>query len=615
MYGALAIFLFCSVCVCVLAGSRKIMLKGISQTQEFNGLDRQVIVQGTFKEMALLMLAFGLCGLSSLLIGVPSSLLPDGLSAILFGVFFLVFMLLMATDTVLFHYARQRIGIEIKGPLCLSGIRAVMTASQRLIAAAMLMGILGLCAGSAWFLYWFWQQPLALYIYWVFAEIFFVGWLVSRSRKISDADAEKISLNHESEFLKNQYSTQLKRQLNMVADDALSNFFRFMFKNKNIWKRLSRLPDNTKNKSILRDLRFINESTPVSRHIETKRYKRIIMVAMESFSLQFISSYNKNVPKEATPFFNYLTKKFHTMENYYTTGCRTDGGLTSFFCSRLPDTWSHSLSNHESIFSVLNKAGYDTHIIRTVNENYGNYKFKLPTVFKASNYTWGDDLEAEYKNVRRCYWGVNDSILFNKNIDMLKKHDINGKSICTFLITTETHPNFDSDPGLRYPEPVRHSRLLRSIYQADLQLRNFYTGLLDNQLLDDETLLLVFADHSCPWGNGVTELTGCDPSIPDRIPMIFITRHKNVFQQIPRDTLCCQLDMLPTLCAGLGFKVPDSAMGGNLFEPTPRVRVSNILGNDYLLQTEKVLLRLSLDEPGASQEELAVQKWLAAKVG
>lgn len=130
-------------------------------------------------------------------------------------------------------------------------------------------------------------------------------------------------------------------------------------------------------------------------------------------------------------------------------------------------------------------------------------------------------------------------------------------------------------------------------------------------MIDDDTLLLITSDHS-PWaGNEIQALLG-EKRGNTPLPFTFVTRGSNPFQAIPRDTLSCQLDMLPTLCDGLGLPIPESCMGRSLFGPSPKVRISGRF-NQEIIETEQRQFLVNMNELASDPEQLAVQKWLAAR--
>jgi phosphoglycerol transferase MdoB-like AlkP superfamily enzyme len=348
---------------------------------------------------------------------------------------------------------------------------------------------------------------------------------------------------------------------------------------------------------------------------DTKLYKRIILVSIESLGRQYISRYNARIPHETTPFLNHMTHRFHTLENFYTSACPTDLALLALLGSRPPGDWLRGETRHETLFSILQRRGYATYFLRNVETHYDNHHIRIPHVYKPQHFIGGETFNRKYPNAERNRWGVSDKTLYAEGIHILEQK--REKAVCLFMGTMDTHPGYwFSYP--RYPAAVARipSRALRSLYQMDCEFGEFFTQLMERRLFDADTLLLVFGDHSPAFGIEARELTG-HSYFPNLVPLKFVTLGSNPFEAVPRNAFSCQLDLLPTLCAGMGLPVPATVLGNNLLNPhRPEYILQWAPGteDDILVTTPAESFGVHFKRPPANVREQAARKWLAAKI-
>ena len=127
------------------------------------------------------------------------------------------------------------------------------------------------------------------------------------------------------------------------------------------------------------------------------------------------------------------------------------------------------------------------------------------------------------------------------------------------------------------------NNIIKAIFDADRQIKDFIEKCESNSIIDDKTLVIITADHYPPLGNEHTELIKTNNHFQlGKLPLIFYSRQNEVFEKLNTEILCCQLDIAPTLCNILGLDTPDEYMGENLLSPDFKPRSIGILNSESL---------------------------------
>ena len=340
-----------------------------------------------------------------------------------------------------------------------------------------------------------------------------------------------------------------------------------------------------------------------------KKYNRIIMLELESFSMDFINFYNHKIPKEATSYLNYLLSNYFHIDNYYTSNMPTDYGLTSIFKSKLDLN-----SNGESIFSILKKSDYLTIQINAISKFYGIMNKYYPKAFKFDKWIYKEKLVEEYGK-KYSGWGFHNDVLYDKAIKILNENKSTKVFVSIKTIDFHQpgcyHPN---SKDFKLPNKLKNTdRVIKSIYWIDKSLQNFISKLSANKLFDDKTLIIITADHNPHPGANYKKY-----SIKDnyrrlaKIPLIFITKYHDFrFANKYKNKLTSQVDLLPTILSILDINYnSNSLFGNNIFVDNSFAylgKYKNILL--YKNNKNSMSLKCNLSKEKESKECLLIKKY------
>lgn len=312
-----------------------------------------------------------------------------------------------------------------------------------------------------------------------------------------------------------------------------------------------------------------------------QRYKRIILVLLESVSQRMLSFYNRELDASVTPFLNTLLAHSPRLDQLWTSNSPTDEGIYALHASRLGYEYDlkHGPGRIPSLSSLLREAGYATYALSGVTRHFGNKDVFFKRLLRYEHFLAEEDL-CSRPDARYLGWGLADRVVYSAALDILQER--RGQPVLLTVETANTHPPFyHSLYEESFPPAVAasSSRLLRALHEADLDLLYFYTQLQQRGLFDSETLLIVTADHSPNHGHECMKLFNLADFWPERIPFLCVTPDPagNPLADIRKNIACCQLDLLPTLIEALGLpRSPslEAVQGRSLYrgEDSPVIR-------------------------------------------
>ena len=308
-----------------------------------------------------------------------------------------------------------------------------------------------------------------------------------------------------------------------------------------------------------------------------KPFDHIIMFGTESLSLDFLSPYNTNLPPELTPFYGSPAISSKMFLNYQCTSLPTQPGLTVTYNSH-PNVGAMLAGGkfETSLVKLLNAHGYATYFLMGGPDTFLNDG----VIFKEMGFqhvigsqTWlKDPLYAPFVRER----GLMDRALFKIALDLLAQNQ--DKKIFIDVMSGDTHsPVPREDYGsLQYPptpasvlritsDPQVQS-ILQGVFRHDYDIGRAVHEIEERNLLTEDTLVILTADHSCPHGEVLNKIPGYPKSFFSRIPLVFLSG-----QPLPPSDdlrmLHTQLDFAPTIVHLLGWPVPDGWWGESIFSP------------------------------------------------
>ncbi len=345
-------------------------------------------------------------------------------------------------------------------------------------------------------------------------------------------------------------------------------------------------------------------------------FKNIIFIVLEGMANSYTHFYNKDIPKEASAFFDYLLSTFPRVDNMIAANCPTIKGIFSILMSRLP--YSPDLSRklkHSSLFEIFKQHTQGkTYFIRGCSKFYGGEHKIISDVFKADKLIAQEDFQKKLPKLPPSHWGYHDPTIFSETIRILELEKKNNVPVMIFAKTIDLHqpPYFCAVPKEKLPPSIRNhpSPIVPSLFSSDLSLRYFFAELNKRKLFTPDTLIVITSDHYPLPGWGHKELVKTNvPIQKETIPLIFVTRKPEYFKELQPKTFCSQIDIAPTICSLLGAMSPQSFLGNNLIDNVIK-KTSRLSENENYLyvETASQTIAISLQKNEVSTTR-ALEKW------
>ncbi len=337
-----------------------------------------------------------------------------------------------------------------------------------------------------------------------------------------------------------------------------------------------------------------------------KNYTRVILIATESLSAKYMHRFNVNIPVAAGRGYDALFDKYPS-DTLQTVTLSTLYGLTVIFSSHPYAELSFSNAYPISFVKELQKNGFHTAFVRGAHEDYmhENELFHQAGFETVRGWNFFEQ-ETAYKDYLD-WWGLLDRKLFDYAADYLDEHR-NEKTFLT-LLTVDTHvplgrldylgEEYEEIDAQFYDRPT----LPRAFARVGQDIERFIENLRTKNLLDENTLILVTADHPS-FSNMITPglFKPFDP-VFDRIPFAIVTVPA-INKPLVTDTLASQLDIAPTVLDLLNLPQPKGFFGHSLFEQNTPRSVFDIKEDYAVVTTQKDRQVFSLNSTRPSDKKL-----------
>ena len=350
------------------------------------------------------------------------------------------------------------------------------------------------------------------------------------------------------------------QQLNLAAINPLFNIFESLGENTFNTEKYTYMTDEDKNR-LLSDLGapFADSQPTVNRQstdgqVECRAILNtpkpdIVFLILESFSANAF---------EAMPCLNNLAADGVYFANAYASSYRTDRGVVAAL-SAFPGQPTSSLmtvpakSQHLPVFSLsLQQAGYRLKFWYGGDEDFTNMRSYL---------VHGGFLDRVCDKSfpveeRLSKWGAQDNLLFSRLIDTLVARPRDGQPRMDVVLTLSSHEPFEVPATHRFDNPY-----LNSVAFADSCIGALADALRHSGRWDS-TLLVFVADHGYPYPADVHYFE------PRRyhIPMLLVGGA--VREPLRVETVCSQIDLVPTLLAQMGLDRSAYAFGRDILDTT-----------------------------------------------
>lgn len=590
----------------IFGAARWVMFAGLQQCALPTKLKARAALTGAARECALLCLIFVLC------FNLRLALLPLGgaaLASALMTASVVVTVFFNLVDAAIYREAARRLDKAVLANTNLISILAVFHCKEFLITLGVLsfLGVLG-------FAVWQGMEALQAAQSWMpaLALILALGMWLKASKVHMDKEDFIPYLSHELDWVNMKIGLFMADDVEVIMRSAPWCFAEIFLKKQGMATiEVGEL--NGEEEQILKKAGLLEAPAPKRPEFTPHLYKRIVVIEVESLARNLLPMYNAKIPKETTPFLSFVHRKYARFDNYYATSSPTELALMAMLGSRLRDSWEYEDTGVETFFSVLRKRDYHTYFIQCTTGHYNNHHKKNPAVLKPQTFIADDELKKEFPNDERNTWGFGDATLFKKALNLLEQH--RDDPVCVFVSTVNTHAPFWYS-YTKFPPSVESTQyqVLRSLYQLDCELAEFFAGLRERALFDDDTLFIITADHNPHFGDEYPELTG-ESYYPNLIPLYALTTKPSPWSSIPHNMLACQLDFLPTFCEASGIPVPATALGDSMFNVRNR-RIILQQTHPTRVDVSAYGLHFSVDstETPKTPTERAYQKWLIHKL-
>ncbi|MDD6152805.1 MAG: LTA synthase family protein [Elusimicrobia bacterium] len=332
-----------------------------------------------------------------------------------------------------------------------------------------------------------------------------------------------------------------------------------------------------------------------------KNYKRVILIASESLSNKYLHRFNKNIPPKASQTMDALFEKYPAASLQHVT-LSTLYGLSVIFTSHPFVKLAYENGYPVSFVKILKDRGYRTAFLRGADETYmdENVLFKQAGFDEVIGATYFET-RPEYKEYID-WWGLTDRKLFEYAEEYIETHK--SEPLFLTLLTVDSHvplgrtdyleQEYEEIDAQFYNVPT----LPRAFARFGQDVKRFLAALHKKGLLDENTLVLITADHPS-YSNTPTNAL-FKPYRPeyDNLPFVIVTQTP-IKKPLTDNPLASQLDIAPTVLDLLNIDPPQAFFGHSLFDVNAKRSIFDVK-EDYAIVTAdggKRVLALNSNAP------------------
>ena len=303
----------------------------------------------------------------------------------------------------------------------------------------------------------------------------------------------------------------------------------------------------------------------------TEQRPNIILIAIESFSADFLSSFGNK--ENLTPNYDKMANESIFFTNLFATGTRTVRGMEALTLC-VPPTPGNSIvrrPNNQNLFSIstiLREKSYHPYFIYggdgyfdNMNNFFGGQGFDivdrdrgnpLSDEIKTKRYAIKDN-EVNFENA----WGICDEDLYRQSIKYADRSEKEKKPFFQFVMTTSNHKPYTFPNGkIDLPQGEREG----AVKYTDYALGKFISDARKKSWFKN-TVFVIVADH-CASSAGKWEINIAKHHIP---AIIYNLNQKP--EKINR--LTSQIDLMPTLFGYLNWNYRTSLYGKDINQTKP----------------------------------------------
>ncbi len=356
--------------------------------------------------------------------------------------------------------------------------------------------------------------------------------------------------------------------------------------------------------ALSRQFGLFQPSTPLSQGEDYASFKRIILLTVESLSLDFTGFEQPPCSETITPRIDALMSTYPSGA-LWTNASPTLYGLSAMFSGHPNAKMVIEMGYPNSFVRALRDSGYRTILIRSAPETYANEHIYFRKAGFQEIYGRNFFRDEMKLSDHISGWGLEDAYLYRYSIDFLKQNQEG--NLFVHILPADTHTPYGRDSYSNdYPDlldemscEIDNERLLRSFYRQDFDIGRFYDALVRENLLDDETLFIVTADHSSP------RYYNPEPEILERVPIVFISKEKIESLELNQAAIS-QVDLAPTVLELAGVKPPWGYFGQSLLRKAEH-SYFGIHGEVLTIRTKGQVKKILISEPQSQEESNLVR--------
>ncbi|MEI6123335.1 MAG: LTA synthase family protein [Bacteroidota bacterium] len=310
-------------------------------------------------------------------------------------------------------------------------------------------------------------------------------------------------------------------------------------------------------KKIVKELYTIKNDSTI--YILKNKRPNIVMFILEGWASSIIESQGE---KEITPFFHELEKNGVLFSNIYSSGTRSQEGMTAIFSGFPSQTITTITQQPEkyiklaSINKRIKEQGYYSSFYFGGQLIYGNIKGYL-SFNEIDKIQEGIDFPS---SIPRGKLGIHDEFTFPYFLSELNKQR---QPFFSSIFTMSTHSPYDFKMKARISWPEYEKEYVNSAYYSDNCLKNFFLD-ARKQSWYNNTLFILISDH----GHGSYPNYGfCSPEYHKIVFLMAGNVIKDEFKGLKIAKLGSQVDLSATLLGQLGLTYNEFEWSKNLLQP------------------------------------------------
>ena len=322
---------------------------------------------------------------------------------------------------------------------------------------------------------------------------------------------------------------------------------------------------------------------PVSNNVSNNK-KNVVIIILESFSKEYIGSFNKNC-SGFTPFLDSLFAKCLVFENSYANGKKSIESLPAILAgipslSETPYVLSkYSTNRIEGLPSILKKHGYNTSFYH--GGSNGTMGFDNFSFMAGCDKYYGKN---EYPNTADYdgNWGIWDEPYLKYFAEQL---DNKKEPFFSVVYTLSSHHPYKVPEKYKAKLPKGKYEIFQSIAYTDLALREFFEKAKKSKWYNN-TVFVITADHTF-WA--------LDDFYNNRIgmysvPIVMYSASDTALKGV-NSNIMQHSDISPTILQYLDFKQSLICFGRSAFDTNnSHFSINYISGNYQLVKNNYILL-------------------------